>query len=399
MHRHLALASLFCTVLLVQAQGTMNIHRTNGITVLLDMVDIDSVSYQWDSPTPVMIVHRTGGTMQSYAVAEVDSITYSPGGADGTAPLATLPPASVSSTGALCSGVSSVGDSPVVTRGICYGPSPLPDLSGPSMVATGSVGSFQVTLVGLSYGVTYFARAFATNAQGTSYGNQVSFTTLPADHLNPGLTYGSVTDQNGNSYATIVIGTQEWMAENLRAVTFANGDTIPHVTEASVWTALSTPAWAHYNNDPQFETPYGKHYNGYAVTDPRNVCPTGWHVPTDLDWQQLEIALGMPLDALEVLGGRGWLENVGGKMKSEGAQYWNDPNAGGTNESGFSALASGGRNALGTFTQQGGMGLWWTSTVVDSISAYDRILLYNGQEVIRNTADRRFGFPLRCVRD
>jgi uncharacterized protein (TIGR02145 family) len=262
------------------------------------------------------------------------------------------------------------------------------------------VGSFQVGLVGLQYGTTYYARTFATNAQGTSYGNQVSFSTLPADHLNPDLTYGSMTDQNGNTYATIVIGAQEWMAENLRAVTYANGDPIPNVTDASAWTALSTPGWAYYNNDSQFAIPYGIHYNWYAVVDPRNVCPTGWHAPTDLEWQELEIELGMPPEQAEVIGGdRGYLENVGGQLKHAGTQYWLTSNNGGTNESGFSVLPSGGRNALGTFTQQGGMGLFWTTSEVDALSAYDRIFTNADSGISRNTGGKRFGFPVRCVRD
>jgi uncharacterized protein (TIGR02145 family) len=378
----------------------MNIHRTNGITVLLDMEGIDSVGYLVDTPTPAMLVHRTGGTVLTYPVAEIDSITYSPGGPEGTAPLATLPPASMSSGSALCAGVVSVGGAPVLSRGICYGLTPLPELSGPSMVAPGSVGSFQVELLGLQYGATYFARAFATNAQGTSYGNQVSFSTLPADHLAPDLTYGSMTDQDGNSYPTIIIGTQEWMAENLRAVTHANGDTIANVTDAGQWYVLSTGAWAHYNNDDQFDIPYGTHYNWYAVSDPRNVCPTGWHVPTDLEWQQLEIELGMTPDAAAAVGMvRGALENVGGRMKSAGTQYWLAQNAGGTNESGFSGLPSGGRNALGEFTQQGVLGIWWSATESDALSAYDRILLDGEAGVARNTADKRFGFPVRCLRD
>jgi uncharacterized protein (TIGR02145 family) len=96
---------------------------------------------------------------------------------------------------------------------------------------------------------------------------------------------------------------------------------------------------------------------------------------------------------------RGALENVGGRMKSAGTQYWLAQNAGGTNESGFSGLPSGGRNALGEFTQQGVLGIWWSATESDALSAYDRILLDGEAGVARNTADKRFGFPVRCLRD
>ena len=104
--------------------------------------------------------------------------------------------------------------------------------------------------------------------------------------------YGSVTDIDGNTYRTIVIGEQEWMAENLMVEHYANGDWIPNVTNDAQWGNLSTGAWCYYNNDPQFECPYGKLYNWYTVADPRNVCPTGWHVPTDAEYTILTNYLG-----------------------------------------------------------------------------------------------------------
>ena len=141
-------------------------------------------------------------------------------------------------------------------------------------------------------------------------------------------TYGTMTDQEGNVYKTIVIGTQEWMAENLKTSIYRNGDVIENVTNNVQWSNLTTGALASYNNDSQYDCPYGKLYNWYAVADPRHVCPTGWHEPTDGEWTMLTDYLGGEAVA-------------GGKMKSTFTQYWLYLNQYATNESGFSALPGG----------------------------------------------------------
>jgi len=109
--------------------------------------------------------------------------------------------------------------------------------------------------------------------------------------LNPKLSYGSVTDIDGNTYATIQIGKQVWMAENLRTSRYRNGDPIPNVTDGDAWTQLKTGAWAHYDNDSQYEQAYGKLYNWQTVVDPRKVCPAGWHVPVYWEWTTLFVEL------------------------------------------------------------------------------------------------------------
>ena len=96
-----------------------------------------------------------------------------------------------------------------------------------------------------------------------------------------------VTDFDGNNYTTVIIGNQEWIGENLRASHYSNGEIISNITNINQWSNLTTGAWAHYNNDIQFENPYGKLYNWYAVVDTRNICPSGWHVPSDNDWNEL----------------------------------------------------------------------------------------------------------------
>lgn len=207
-------------------------------------------------------------------------------------------------------------------------------------------------------------------------------------HLNPNLTYGSVTDIDGNSYATIQIGTQTWMAENLRTTKYCNGAPIQNVTDGVEWSNLNTGAWSHYNNDSQYEIPFGKLYNWYAVYAFGNVCPCGWHVPTSEEWAVLTEYLGQSLVA------------AGGKMKSTGTQYWQSPNYEATNESGFSGLPGGDRNSNGTFGNNiGNKGFWWSSTEDFLPIAWYRYLGYNFGSVGWDYNNRRKGFSVRCIMD
>jgi uncharacterized protein (TIGR02145 family) len=211
----------------------------------------------------------------------------------------------------------------------------------------------------------------------------------------------TVTDIDGNTYATVQIGGQCWTAENLRTATYANGDPIPNVVDAGQWTILTTGAWVHYVNDSQYEIPYGKLYNWYAVSDPRNVCPTGWHVPTEVEWQSLESTLGMLNNELNAEGTwRGEAQSVGGQLKSEGFLNWLAPNAGATNDSGFSGLPGGGRNfGGGSYGNLATGASWWTASEVDDNYARDRRLQYNFEGVGRFFDFKRSGFSVRCIRD
>lgn len=153
------------------------------------------------------------------------------------------------------------------------------------------------------------------------------------DWLNPNISYGSVTDIDGNVYPTVVIGNQEWMAENLRTTRYSNGDPIEQVSDEESWILneeAEIGSWGYYGNDPSFNIPFGKYYSWYVAVDSRNACPMGWHVPTSLDWITLTSTLGGDTIA-------------GTKMKSI-SQLWHTDGAFGhwaTNESGFSAVPSG----------------------------------------------------------
>jgi uncharacterized protein (TIGR02145 family) len=206
------------------------------------------------------------------------------------------------------------------------------------------------------------------------------------DVLNPNLNYGSMTDQEGNVYKTIVIGTQEWMAENLKTSIYRNGEAID-----ITGTSFTTGAWS-LNNDSQYDCPYGKLYNWYAVVDSRNVCPTGWHVPTDAEWTTLTDYLGGQSD-----------ENynffAGGKMKSTGFQYWLNPNTEATNESGFSGLPAGIRIFDGSYSSFGNNGFWWSCSELDTFSGWGLLLDYNFGYSYRLNNDKASGFSVRCLKD
>jgi uncharacterized protein (TIGR02145 family) len=205
-------------------------------------------------------------------------------------------------------------------------------------------------------------------------------------------TGGGVTF-DGYTYSTVVYGNgQEWMSENLRSKVYANGDPIAHYSEVE-WSTFDSGIWVHQNNDSLNDNPYGKLYNWYAVEDSRNVCPTGWHVPTDEEWTELTNYLGNDNPTYFSF------EIAGGKMKSTGTQYWQSPNTDATNESLFSGLPGGRCNNAGDFSDTGFQGWWWSSSPIGSHSAYGRLLKHNQSDISRVSHDKEEGFSIRCLKD
>jgi len=243
--------------------------------------------------------------------------------------------------------VQSSATSPIIARGICWSLNPSPTLSD-NIISSGSGnGTFNKNILGLLNSTTCFARAYATSSVGTSYGNVISFTTNTFS-ASP----GSGITFDGYTYETVLYGNgQEWMSENLRTTQYANGDPIPNVQDGAIWYNLSTGAWSNYANDSQFEIPYGKLYNGAAVNDSRNVCPSGWHVPNSIDFTNLVNYLGGQLVA-------------NSKMRITGTQFWGTPNTYATNESLFSAMPGGliqGGTFPSTSFSMGGQANFWVS--------------------------------------
>jgi uncharacterized protein (TIGR02145 family) len=204
---------------------------------------------------------------------------------------------------------------------------------------------------------------------------------------NPGKTYGTMTDQQGNVYKTIVIGSQEWMAENLKTDRYRNGDAIPNILSNGVWASLTSGATCWMNNDSSVNAcPYGRIYNRFAVADPRGLCPAGWHVPSDEEFNTLATSLG-------------GTDQAGGRMKST-SSLWQSPNTGASNSSGFSALPGGSRQFNdGSFSAPGAGAYWWSSTNFISNLNYYYALLPNDAAFLRDFVDENYGFSVRCVKD
>ncbi len=195
-----------------------------------------------------------------------------------------------------------------------------------------------------------------------------------------------LTDIDGNVYnKAVTIGTQVWMVENLKTTKYSNGDTIG--TTTGDISSESTPKyqWA-YDGDEKNADTYGRLYTWYAATDPRNVCPTGWHVPTDDDWTTLTTFLGG--------------EDLAGiKLKETGSTHWLPPNSGlQTNESNFTAIP-GGCYYDGLFGYFGHRGFWWSSTESSESLGYFRTMSGLFDFVSRDGTNKQYGFSVRCIRD
>jgi uncharacterized protein (TIGR02145 family) len=210
---------------------------------------------------------------------------------------------------------------------------------------------------------------------------------------------GTLTDIDGNVYKTIKIGDQWWMAENLKVTRYRNSDPIPNVTDNSngEWSNLSTGAYCAYNNDESNVATYGRLYNWYAVNDSRNIAPEGWHVPSDEEWKQLEMFLGMSQSQADNSGRRGTDE--GGNMKEDGTAYWSSPNTGAANKSGFCALPGDCRNINGYFFYMGRYAYFWSSSEYNNSYAWYRLLHYSYSPIYRYYLHKQYGFSLRLVRD
>ncbi|RKY62329.1 MAG: hypothetical protein DRP96_00575 [Candidatus Neomarinimicrobiota bacterium] len=187
------------------------------------------------------------------------------------------------------------------------------------------------------------------------------------------------------------------MAENLKVTHYRNGDAIPNVTGNSDWSSLRTGAYCDYGNNPSNANTYGRLYNWYAVTDSLNIAPEGWHVPTDEEWKELEMYIGMTQEEADDIGYRGMDE--GSKLKSTSGWY---NNGNGTDEYGFDALPGGYRGyyyGYGKFGYQGYYAYFWSSTELNGSYAWGRALYYLYSELSRYNLNKRRGFSVRLVRD
>ena len=274
--------------------------------------------------------------------------------------------------------VTDDGGEDVTVRGVVWGTAEYPTTAGDKSVNGTGTGSFVSDLTNLLPDKKYYVRAYAVNSEGTAYGDQVSFTTEKAK---------SVTDVEGNVYDLVYIGTQVWMADNLKTTKFRDGTAIPNVPESNAWIALSTPGYCWYANDKEtYGNTYGALYNWFAVADAKGLCPTGFHVPTDEEWTTLITFAGG--DAV-----------AGGKLKEEGTTHWTTPNTGATDDYDFKALPGGRRSDEGYFWYIGTGTRWWSSTQFDATYAWSRDAAYDNASVQRDFKTKTYGMSIRCIKD
>lgn len=289
----------------------------------------------------------------------------------------------VTSNRAYCGGtISSDVPVPVTECGVCWSTAQTPTIADFKSVSDSgvvSLGSFTCEIKNLKSSTTYSIAAYATNGAGTAYGKVLYFTSSP-----------TLIDIDGNVYSTVTIGTQTWMAENLKTSRYRNGDPIPNVTDLSGWSNLSTGAYSVYNNDEEIGAIYGKLYNYFAVQDERKIAPEGWHVATNNEWRTL----------INFLGGQGVSPQ---KMKQTGNIFWGDVNECGlydpaTNSSGFTALGAGYRINDGRSDLLRIITYFWGSSKVYPNFAFSLFInCANWSDTLY--MDKTWGFSVRCLKD
>ncbi len=219
----------------------------------------------------------------------------------------------------------------------------------------------------------------------------------------PEIETGSVTDVDGRTYSTVKIGDQWWMAEDLRITKYRDSSFIPLVPPPpfdTAWSNFTTGAYC--NNTDPLGNVIGILYNYYAITDSRGIAPVGWHIPTDAEWKKLEQHLGMNATAADNTGWRGTHEGEKLKVVKGTVFGWADYGTiWTTNESGFSALATGCRMFDGSWGDPGqySTGFWWTSSAQTGNNGWYRHLDYKNANVFRYYGSKNYGFSVRCVKD
>lgn len=282
----------------------------------------------------------------------------------------------INNTTATCGGnITSDAGTAIIARGVCWSTTNNPTVADNKTTDGTGAGSFISNLTNLNRATTYYFRAYATNKNGTNYGNQFTFKTL------------GLIDIDGNVYSTIKIGSQEWMMENLRVKKLNDGTVIRYIDDDD-WDEFSGvfKICCAYNEDSaMYAKTYGLLYD-WDVANSTNLAPPGWHVPSQTDWTTL----------ITFLGGS---SIAGGKLKETGFTHWISPNSSATNSSGFTGLPSGRTNTTGIFANLGYIGYWWTSTQSSATKAYTVSLSNEFSNSFNDTYEKDYGFAIRCVKN
>jgi uncharacterized protein (TIGR02145 family) len=300
--------------------------------------------------------------------------------------------------------IVNTGKEEINEHGFCWSESQNPEVDGTSILLgpVSTKGSFSSNVYDCLPGKTYYVKAFAKTISTTYYGNVKTFTT--PDSLVP-----PIIDIDHNIYYPVRIGDQTWIDGNLKATRYPDGSPIPRVEDQVTWFnfSLYTRAYCWYDNLGAVGAQYGALYTWPAAMNINSendirtgiiqgVCPDGWHLPSDNEWKQLEIFLGMSQEEADSEEWRG--DNEGGKMKIEGTKFWQIPNTGSTNESGFGALPSGFRDGAGYFKDLGVTARFWSSSKIGDY-ALVRQLEYNSSQIYRGTNGLYEANSVRCIKD
>jgi uncharacterized protein (TIGR02145 family) len=285
----------------------------------------------------------------------------------------------------------------VMSRGVCWSKSPNPTINDNKTFDGSGSGVFSSYIAGLEAGTLYHIRAYAKNSYGIGYGQEISFNSgleIEPAVFNPDLVYGSVSDVDGNNYRTIQINKQIWMAENLKTTRYNDNTPISKGYKYLTWGEYDEAVFGWYRNDStSFNAVFGAIYNWHAASSDR-LCPVGWHVPTDEEFNVLADNPGGSGGAVAIL-------------KEKSFKHWKYPNAGATNKSGFTALPAGILDIVNPGLKEewsavGPAGYWWSSSDFNSGNARYISLAseFTGAgKLIISDADKRSGFSVRCLKD
>jgi uncharacterized protein (TIGR02145 family) len=263
------------------------------------------------------------------------------------------------------------GGSPIIEKGFCWSLNPNPTILDKRTSDGATKGVHKSMLNNLLPSSLYYVRAYAKNASGISYSEQLNFRTLSELQI---------SDVEGNIYNTVQIGGQLWMKENLKTTSFNDGTQIP------IWTTYYGTGYNYYANNPANGSKYGLIYKYYTMKDPKGVCPVDWHVPSEAEWKVMINFLGGP--------------NVAGdKLKESGQANWVAPTSAATNESGFTALPGGSKDCSMSFVNIGTIATFWSSDNV--VGGSVKGISLSSQS---STVTYGFGFDcnasyIRCIKD
>lgn len=289
--------------------------------------------------------------------------------------ISTNPISSVTPTTAVSGGsITSDGGGEITARGICWNTSGNPSIADLKTTNGAGTGSFTSNLTGLTDGTIYYIRAYAINGAGISYGEEISFIT-------------PVVDIEGNVYKTVKIGTQIWMAENLKTTMLNDRTIIPNLYDIAEWADAVSLACCFYENQSFYKEIYGAIYNWYTVNT-GNLCPVGWHVPYIEEWNTLN-------DYIHADDSYG-----SDKLRESGYNHW-DCTKEGTNETGFTALPGGLRNSISE-TNNGyyliRREIWFWSASIPQGSPQSFFIYCAGTQSAHNDSYKD-GRYIRCIKN